>query len=971
MKNYGKVDCLVEVGDRLPFLKRENRIINFELSARMWEHIIKMSKYFKPLLMEHLEDDNSAVEALYPAKRKYYINNYIEGGGWTPSPSDSASDSASDSDSDSASKYIMWTPVEIAPGASDSTSDSGSTTSSTSTGTGSTGESDDNLGVIKEVALTYPYRSFYLPNSDVCTAGNDNYNAKSCDNLRGATWFNAFYEAQAAPNDLDKIVKSKAWAARIIGDLPDNHQLSDAEVNEQDKKLPKLGYAYQSKALDGLMYCIESEHFLSENMPFWLNLKRTKASPTGLEHETLIIISIGIGSGADSGSESESGDSDTPTEKSAEGGVAQEYDLILRNNSKPELIDYWWGRNGDKKGALETNDTVSDSEESGGEQSAEIPEVNRTIFSKDLSKILREKEDIEIGFMTVAGRLVIFVNDVPLIYTRLNPHTGKLMEAKIADAKIRVYGTNSQMAINASAMTFAPLAACAFSIPSLRDIKGEPLQDGDGNDLKYQRVNEFDVFSDEPLIYLPAELTSKIRPLFGCDCYMYKDINGEVGAGGEIKGFGFHQDGYVMFQKAGPAPRSADGGESGFDYWVLQLAPWNMKTGKKGWDITNGGTPYFFRVRGSAKIEEEKEPEWEDISEDTISISQDDSLENDYTMNVKKLDLTLYNKGGKYDYLRDEQRAIKVSWSWCDDADYVTTFTGLTLSASIIENPGKELINVRCQDTTWVLKQMPIINSPYFDGMYSYAAIEYLLKMAGIFDFVVINPIKDAYFLPSGYGINDPKVKYPPEKTLFDCIQDIAQRDQSHFYFDGEGQAHLYRIPGGLFFDTGGLAVDAEFTRNPNNPGNKLVILDEKSVEYRNTSTVNQIRILTVDRSTRVPIFYMVNADSAGLNPAPNPNALLFRKTYYRYYAALGGKASAKLHAHDLGKRMFYPIMGTSFSVVGFDGQLELKTIAYIQIDGDSFRVTSVKRTYSADTNDYKTEITAEWLFGTQPGFGG
>ena len=981
MKNYGKADCLVEVADKVPFLKKENRIFNFELSAHMWKDIIKTSAYFKPLLMEHLADDNNSMEVLYPEKRKYYINNliYTKYGDlksksideWRPVIESEAKKLGW-------SELIVWKPLQMGPSDANSKFELSSDAVS------------DNLGIIKEIAKTYPYKS-YQPDPIY-----DSSNPDSGHYGRAAIWDNCPQEAQSAPNDLDKIKSSQQFIDGIIGDLPDGHVLADVEVNENAKKLPQLYYVHQLVALDGLFYGIESEVFLSENQPFWVNIKRTLASPTGVEHETLIIISIGVGaanvdgsgSSGSSGSSGRSGSSgssgsDTPDKgkdkKAAEGGVAQEYDLILRNNSKPELIDYWFGRNGDKKAALEANSTVSDSEESGGyetAQSAEIPPVNRTLFSKDLSRILREKKDIEIGFMTVAGRLVIFVNDIPLVYTRLNPFTGKLMEAKIANAPIRVYGTNSQMGINACAMTFAPLTACAFCVPALRDGKGEPLVQNDGTPLKYQRVDEIGTFLDDPLVYLPAEPESKIRPLFGCDCHIYKDDNGEIGAGGEIKGFGFHQNGYVMFQNAGPAPRNADGGESGFDYWVLQMAPNDIIW--SGWDLTdgqdakivNGGTPYFFRLRGASIIEEEEEPEWEDISEDTISISQNDSLENDYTMNIKKLDLVLYNKGGKYDYLRNEQRVIRVSWSWCE-FDYTTTFTGITLSANIAETPGKELININCQDATWVLKQMPIISSPFFDGMYSYAAIEYLLKMAGIFEMEIEHPLQKAYWLSSGYGINDPRVKFDPSQTLFECIQTIADWDQSQVYFDGSGKVHLKRIPGGLFFDTGNLVVDAEFTRNPNNPGNKIVILDQKDVQYNNTSTINQIRILTVDRKTSLPVFYMVNAESAGLNPPPNPNALLFRKTYYRYEAAFGSRAAAKLAAHDLAKRMFYPNMTISFTVVGFDDQIELKTLAYIQVDGDSYRVTSVKRDYSADTNDYKTEITADWLFGTQPGFGG
>lgn len=904
MRDYGKVECIVELGDELPFFKRENKITHFEATAKQWDRILSSCKYFSPMLVEHLKDETGAMEVIYPEKRKQYVHNFLDLSGYAGAPP-----------IEFGNEYIMWTPIQFYDYSG-----------------------DDNLGIIKDIQAKFIYKSFYIPDTDICnySDGTDS----GCDKETAAYWSNTESEAQGYPDDKSKIEENVQFLQEILDNLD---PLVTYEPPEFFNILPNLGYVYQSKALDGLFYCVESEIFLSENMPFWLNLKRTLASPTGWNYETLMVISLGFSDGGTDGN-----------------SCPQEYDLILRNNAKPELVDYWFGRNGQNAYFKNTiSASISDSEEG-----AKIPKYNRKTFDVDLSRVLREEKNIELGFMTVGGRLCIFVNNVPLVYTRLNPYTGNNAEAKISPEKIRVYGTNCPLAINVSAMSFAQLGAFPVILPSLKEANGDQGQKEDGEESSYQYMDTEAKFSTQPLVILPTEVTAEFQPQYGVDCAKYSDANGQLGP---TQGFGFHKNGNCVFYKSGYLQLQY-GDNAGIDAYIVGLQPKELSTGKDGWYVTNGGAPYFFRLRGSAPKMKDPNIGFVDISEDVISISQNDSLENDFTALVKKVDVSLYNKGGKYDNLRDGQKVIRVSWGWCGE-NANTTFTGLTISSSVVETPGNEIINVHCEDTTWMLKQIPIINCPYFDGIFSYAAIEVLIKMAGATAYDLDWPDKDIHFITSGQGINDIRVRYESAKSIFDCIVNMAERDQSHFWYDGDGKFHLRRIPGGLFFDAGRGAPAANFVRDPdNNNANTFVILNEKNVEYSLNSVVNKITIVSTARDNTGPLIHNLDANGGQFNPAPDPNTLLFDKCAYVYESAFGDYPSCVLYAIRMGERMFYPILKTSFTVVGLDGQVNLEPLAFVLVDGDGYRVTSVQRKYSADSNDYTLEISCEWLYGRQPG---
>jgi hypothetical protein len=142
-------------------------------------------------------------------------------------------------------------------------------------------------------------------------------------------------------------------------------------------------------------------------------------------------------------------------------------------------------------------------------------------------------------------------------------------------------------------------------------------------------------------------------------------------------------------------------------------------------------------LKGAAARPIEREPPSFVVTEDVISVSESASAPDSFHA-IANATVELYNKGGTYDYLRYKQHGITLEWGWSDGttADLKKTFAGVIVSASTTEEPGREVISLQCEDYMTVLKNTPIINSPFYDGMVGYYAIADIADRAGIKNFV-------------------------------------------------------------------------------------------------------------------------------------------------------------------------------------------------------------------------------------------
>ena len=208
------------------------------------------------------------------------------------------------------------------------------------------------------------------------------------------------------------------------------------------------------------------------------------------------------------------------------------------------------------------------------------------------------------------------------------------------------------------------------------------------------------------------------------------------------------------------------------------------------------------------------------------------------------------------------------------------------------------------------------------------------------------------YFLPAGYSFSKPAVRYNSSQMIFDCMMDIVKRFQAFIYFDSQGKLVISKLDGGLFSSTSA-ASGANFSSGITNEDS--MILEEKQVEVNYDSTVNVISAITLERDTRNLVMYTRTATGSESN-------LLFKKAALINQAALGELEVCRNWVNDAADRMFYPILKARWKTAGTN--VNLKPLEFAEVDGQTFRITSLKRSYNAENNDLTVNYEGEWLGG-------
>ena len=765
----------------------------------------------------------------------------------------------------------------------------------------------------------------------------DQYTSENLKDYTGPVFADSVLSRKIEPNDCNVLMAYK----NVIGNVFDKttHENFDnicpkattsstaTESSTTVELVAKTNYVHQTAVGDGLWWAMESSACLTDtNTPFWVDFKKME-SPTSAKNETVIVISI------------------------APQDTTNWYDIVIRQGARPIIIDYYGNVSSDYKNAYINSSTISGSTQ---------PPPPRADFPQDLSRTIDVQKDLEIGVMVIAGRLVVYVNKVPVVYTRFEKqgtNKGQFKEAKIPTGKIVVFATNITACVNVSPMTFAKLGLMSTPIATLP------------KNVKYQGVtNKFEF--DRTTGKLPKQpdqnpsqqkgssnQNSSIPDLYGVDCKTYYDDS--VSKTDQPKSQFFQTKGNVCFTNLSTTGQQTEGVD-GKDLYVMLLEPETGKFADK--DILFSRTPFFFRIKGGAEVKGKESYKATEL-DDVLSVTETAEAP-DYFHFKKSATVVLYNKGGKYDYLRDSQYGIRLEWKW-DPYDTggqtvgigtsKRTFTGLIINANSGEIAGKETMTLQCQDYMYILQNNPIINSPFYDGMLSFYAIKDLALRATIGVIKDDTDKVDKYFLPSGYGFTKPAVKYPSEQMIFDCMIDIVKRHEAFIYFDENGEFHVARLPGGLFSADASSLVAGKFYRDPKS--DKNVILDTKEVEFDFDSTKNRISVLTVERDSRTPVLYTNSPESMDMvNIIPHKKVLLYNQ------AALGGLAEAIEYATNLGVRIFRPIRKTSFKTAG--GLSSLLPFDFITVDGLEFRLMSISRSFNAESNDFTNTYNSEWLGG-------
>jgi hypothetical protein len=665
---------------------------------------------------------------------------------------------------------------------------------------------------------------------------------------------------------------------------------------------PVIQSVYQKKHHDGLWWGLESSEFLEEdNTPFWVNFRKMEA-PSSANHETLFIIRLGPG------------DSE------------HQYDICISMDKRPFLIDYL----------------------TSGPVGGSVPPMIHE-WDADFSRVISQKRadnDMEIGVMTIAGRLVVIVNNNPLVYARINrdgtEDGGQLLECKIKSGKIQVFATNVETRLIACPMTFAETSIISIPMPTIVEEGGGG--GGGGTTPSYEGVDNHAVINGS-VSKLPKP-PSYADDLYGVDC---EEFDGP-GGGANPSGFGFHKKGKMKFQQASSTTFAT---LENTDFYTLEMNP-SSDISVAGEMIPFSGCPYFFRLKGAYKKDSAPGGGEEDISDYVISVDETAQAP-DYFHVKRSASITLYNEDNVIgDKVVNDQTVISLEWGWVDadgrSATTTKTFTGIVVSVSKSEIAGKETITLNCEDYIYILSKVPIINSPFYDGMVAVYAIGDLAERAGISGWTKDWDSEDDYFLPAGYGFSQPAMRFQSTQMIFECIIEMVKRFEAYIYFDAEGKFHINKLPGGLLSapTTGPVA---DFLSDPFSDPAKA-ILEERSVDVSYDSTVNVISILTLERDTRNAIIYS--------KPASD-DKLVFVKPYLYNQPAFGEMEAAKAWVDEVSQRMFFPILKTRFKTLGLT---IVSPLDFVTLDDHDFRVMSVRRTFNAENNDLTCSYECEWLGG-------
>lgn len=1006
MKNYTIAKVFVNIYDLLPYINKNYKRYDFDITAFSWK-AISSSNIFPPILLEQVEDNNQGFAAIFPSKRKYAINNYITRDltTWTAPTSIGSL------------PYIVWNPlrdVEVS------------------------GAFKDKLPTTGTSSSSYDYY-----NSSIKYVGNDSVPKE----WKGPVWTNTQVGKLAYPDDVKVINQFLTTYNFPPNSVPTNiitDERYDATCMDNmlypsssgsTSGIPNIQNLWQQNVREGLWWGIRSHPFLKTNMPFWVSISRNQISPSSDKAPTYLVIRLGRET------------------------TDQRYDIWIGSNIKPFIIDYMLAPPPDPSttaatvvAAAESASTTAATAAAGAGasspaataagispasiaiSSAAVPPTTPPAtptttggiymeFADDLSRILDTTSEIEIGIMTIAGRLIVFVNNNSFVYTRVEKSTttegGVLKECIITAGDIDIYGTNMQLSINVSPMTFAPMGI--MNVPMPAEVTSAETTPSPGtipppfvwnwHGINYQGIPD--------VTKSPCELPkppSIYYDIFGTDCQYYIDggIPPTAPPDAAINPSGstptdFHKQGIIRFKRAGPTIFPS---MLGTDIYYVSMFPLKSQmnlpvigtispgTPAPTADICYGGCPYFFRLKGGyipSIPNSLLSPV--NISDNVLSVSESSSA-GDYFHVKKTATITIYNPNGDISNSSSTtttttttptvttttttpimvttsnsstvlstsmllyQKGVDISWSWGDDIP-IKTFTGVITNVNSTEVAGKEVLTLTCADYMYILNSIPIINSPFYDGMVAKYAIKELAMRSGLLDsaFFVDWQNGDDFFLPSGFSYSQPAMRFQSSQKLFECMIDIVKRFEAFIYFDGAGALHINKLPGGLFSvpvfigssnSNASSTVTVFHTDIVNDPDG--IILNERNVDFNFESTVNCISIFTLDRNSRNAIIY-------GKTAAGVEDHLLFRKTMLLDQPALGELAAAKAWANDLSLRVFKPILKTRFSCVGTN-KATILPLSFITLDGQNFRVTSVKRDFSADNNDFKASFECEWLGG-------
>lgn len=411
-------------------------------------------------------------------------------------------------------------------------------------------------------------------------------------------------------------------------------------------------------------------------------------------------------------------------------------------------------------------------------------------------------------------------------------------------------------------------------------------------------------------------------------------------------------------------------------------------------------TPILFSVEANAPpLPKETSPQWIDITDllinADISQSAPDYYNIDQYLSLRIRDDNFsYDDGNgnlvtvnSYDYFSSAAREIRLQAGWylsdpdsdqpstVDKVELRTIFTGFVTNVSLDYIAELNVVNLKVSHMIERMKYIPILLSPYYDGMETGGVIADLVRRGQLFkednptepnvifieDDQEVEAFSNPFYLGIGKDYQSPAFKFNSDEVIMDCIRKVASVDGARVYGHPNGALVYQKSNKGQIDEATPVAT---FYSYPSKDGDThseyYTMFDGLTFEQTPHESFNQVFVFTVERDIRKPLVAKISKlDENGDIDITNVG---YVKIYRRMDPALGDQRAANMHARNLAKILFNPPKRASFECFGHPELLPIQVIKVMTTKGDlgKFRITSISSRIAKNGDEFTYEASYE-----------
>ena len=377
----------------------------------------------------------------------------------------------------------------------------------------------------------------------------------------------------------------------------------------------------------------------------------------------------------------------------------------------------------------------------------------------------------------------------------------------------------------------------------------------------------------------------------------------------------------------------------------------------------------------------------EDISEFVVDISVSNSLDNVKPSLIEKdATVNLYDPDGRFMRYMMQARGIRIWLKW-DTAsttvfrDRDIVFNGIAYGEASTQEPGRQIVRLKCKDYWHILDKMKIKNSPFYDGFELFSVVKDLGERAGVESNNNVDHNNVPYYaLASGFAFDKPAYRFDKETTIKECVKKTIQHFPVYCWFDNFGKIQMDVVPGSFdwsFITTPGWngSLKKYYYLKPSSctasHPEKLVLNKIQMSSNLFEGVYNSFIVRSVNRATNRLVIHTRSSPAL----LTDPDA----KGYLGYVAekslskpGLWDENAARKYTDLLKKMYSRPGFETSIDTIGHNTLYSSGGVyysyrpgEYIAIMGDHgaaanrFRVTAITHKFSAEQNEWSTNVAA------------